>query len=327
MITRPKYTLVLACALVGVLAALIAAVPAGAGVDAPGASSLHRAVRPHAASAHAAVIGGAAAQPGAFSSVVDVFDIRGREGAQCTGTVVAPTLVLTAGHCAEDIATGVIEPASGFRVLIPSASATGGEGQILAVSGVIVYERFARRSDDGDAALLVLSTPTTAAPVTLATRASGSAVSAGTTATIAGWGVTRFNQRHLTEALRVADTVVQGARWCAREAPPFFARSEICTLDPSGYTTGACHGDSGGPLLAPLGVGGELVEIGITVHGYGRCSTRLPSVFTRVAPIASWVQTWIDAYRQPPTTVPAPSPPTPTTSTPAPPTEPVPPAQ
>jgi secreted trypsin-like serine protease len=323
VITRPKSTFVLAGVLAGLLAVLAIGGPAGARPLA----SAHRTL------AHAAVIGGAAATPGALSSVVDIIDLHGREGAQCTGTVVAPTLILTAGHCAESLSTGAIDAASGFHVLVagapgaaptPGTPATAGttgaagtpepgepvgaaqpEAQILAVSGVIVYERFSRRLDAGDAALLVLATPTTAPPVALATAADAGATRPGRTATIAGWGVASFNQRHLTNALRTANTVVQGSRWCARNAPPFFVRTEICTIDPPAYATGACHGDSGGPLLAPLGAGGEQVEIGITVHGYGRCSTRLPSVFTSIAPIASWVQTWIAAYNKPPAAPPA----------------------
>jgi hypothetical protein len=39
-----------------------------------------------------------------------------------------------------------------------------------------------------------------------------------------------------------------------------------------------------------------VVEVGIAVHVYTACSTRLPTVFTRVEPIAAWVRTWIEAY-------------------------------
>ena len=310
MITRTKSTVALAAA-VAVILALPGAVLAAHG--SAGADRLALAHGAHAAFAHEAVIGGSAAQPGTLASVVDIIDIHGREGAQCTGTVVAPTLVLTAGHCAENLSTGAIEAASGFHVLIAAGAGAGGEDQISAVSGVLVYERFSRRTDNGDAALLVLSTPTTAASIPLASAADAGALRAGARATIAGWGVTHFNQRRLTETLMTADTVIQGPRWCARTAPPFFTRSEICTIDPPAYVTGACHGDSGGPLLSPLGADGELVEIGITVHGYGRCSTRAPSVFTRVAPIAAWVQTWIDAYRQAPVAPTPSTPPAPTT--------------
>src|SRR5580693_3623820 len=56
--------------------------------------------------AHTSIIGGRAAQAGSFPSLAYVIDIQGRYAYQCTGTVVAPSLVLTAGHCAEDTSTG-----------------------------------------------------------------------------------------------------------------------------------------------------------------------------------------------------------------------------
>jgi len=260
----------------------------------------HREAPRHpAARAHEAIIGGTAARTGAFASVALILDLRGQETGQCTGTVVAPSLVLTAGHCAENIRTGVPNAASGYRVLTGEVSGMPAERQESTVSAVIVYEGFRRRVDDGDAALLVLSTPTTAPAIGLAGPDTG-ASRAGSTATMAGWGKTFFAQRRPTEELRWADTVVQGDRWCQSSAPPFYASGEICTIDPPTYATGACSGDSGGPLLAPQGPAGQLVEIGIAVHVYGKCSTRRPSVFTRVDRIAAWVDTWIGAYASPP---------------------------
>jgi trypsin len=257
--------------------------------------------------AHEAIVGGRPAQAGTFASIAEILDFRGGEAGKCTGTVVAPTLILTAGHCAENMKTGVANGASGYRVFTGGVDEAG-ERQVSTVSGVIVYEGFARSVDNGDAALLVLSTATAAPALKLATPSGGGRAQAGSVATIAGWGRTHYAQRRPTEGLRWADTVVQGNRWCKRNAPPFYARSEICTIDPPSYLTGACEGDSGGPLLAPDGPDGELVQIGIAIHGYDRCSTRLPTVFTRAEAIASWVQTWVDAYAPPSSPQPSPPP-------------------
>jgi secreted trypsin-like serine protease len=262
-----------------------------------------------AARAHEAIIGGTTARTGTFASVAEIIDIKGRRIGQCTGTVVAPSLVLTAGHCAENIRTGAVNAASGYRVLTEGAGGAPAERQLSTASGVLVYEGFLRKVDAGDAALLVLSTPTTAPAVRLASS-DADALRAGSSATITGWGDTFFAQRLPTESLHWADTVVQGDHWCTHNAPPFYASEELCTIDPPSYATGVCFGDSGGPLLAPSGEGEEPVEIGIAVHVYGRCSTRRPSVFTRVDRIAAWVDTWIAAYRPPPpapTTTPPPA--------------------
>lgn len=260
-----------------------------------------------AAPAAFAVIGGAPAQQGAFPSLAYVIDIQGKYVYQCTGTVVAPSLVLTAGHCAEDMRTGVRNRPSGYRVVTGAADPLTPGASVSTVLGVIVYPGFARRVDDGDAALLVLSTPVTAPPITLATSSYMAHLQAGSPAVMAGWGLTSYEQRLPTETLRSASTVVQGRRWCAGNAPPFYAKSEICAIAPPSYATGACSGDSGGPLLAQLSAGGAPLQIGIAVHVYGRCSTRRPSVFVSIASISVWIHTWIDAYKLPPVS-PSPSP-------------------
>jgi secreted trypsin-like serine protease len=262
---------------------------------------------PHrAARAHAAVIGGRVAEPGQFSSVAEVLDIKGSSGLLCTGTVVAPNLVLTAGHCAENILTGARNVAGGYVVLTGAVSDKDPAGQLSRVIGVLVYEGFTRRLASGDAALLVLATPTRAPAIALAGRRDGAMLRAGTSATIAGWGLTHSGTARISEELRWAQTVVQRPRWCAHHVWAF-VRSEVCAIDSVHHTSGGCFGDSGGPLIATNHAGNP-VEIGIVSHGDAHCSTHRPAVFTRVDGIAPWVRTWIRAYAHaaPPPTPPAP---------------------
>jgi secreted trypsin-like serine protease len=270
--------------------------------------------------AHESIIGGIPAADGTFPSLAYIVDVRGRYVYQCTGTVVAPSLILTAGHCAENMKTGVVNRPAGYRVVTGTVDPMMPEASVSTVLGVVVYPGLVRKVDDGDAALLVLSTPTTAPPITLATTSDMGRFSAGSPAVIAGWGITSYEQRLPTERLQSASTAVQGRKWCTTNAPPFYAKNEICTITAPSYATGACAGDSGGPLLAQRPTGGEPVQIGIAVHVYGRCSTRRPSVFVSIGSISSWVHTWIDAYKLPPSPAPSPTPPPPAPS----PTSPVP---
>jgi len=301
--------------LAGVLAVLLS-VAGGSVPVAIALEGVHGDGGPHPAmKAHEAIIGGAPARAGTFASLAYIVDVRGSEVGQCTGTVVAPKLILTAGHCAENVKTGIVNKSSGYVVLTGSLDPATIEPQVSTVLGVLVDEAFVRRVDDGDAALLVLSTPTTAPAITLANASDLRDLRAGTPAMMAGWGRTQYGQRRPIERLQWAHTAVQGGRWCKRNAPPFYLRSEICTIDPPRYSTGGCNGDSGGPLLASEPTGGEPIQIGIAIHVYGRCSTRRPTVFTRVDPISSWVHTWIEAYKLPPTPTPTPSPPAPSPPT------------
>jgi secreted trypsin-like serine protease len=268
------------------------------------------AVGAHEPAAHASIVGGTPAEDGSFPSAAFILDSRGKQLGLCTGTVVAPSLVLTAGHCAEDVKTGSINAASGYRVATGEVDWATGTPQVSTVLGVIPYPGFAPRVAAGDAALLVLSAPVSAPPMALAGSSQTGLSGAGATATIAGWGKTSFEDKSLTERLNFASTVLQPAKWCERNARPFFPKWELCTVDSASFSTGGCNGDSGGPLLVSGSTEGESVEIGIISHGYGACSTRRPSVYTRVDALSGWLSSWIAAYRTPvlsPTPVPAPS--------------------
>jgi hypothetical protein len=219
-----------------------------------------------------------------------IVDIRGNGGGQCSGTVAAPNLVLTAGHCAENLETGVPNEASGYRVVTGDVDwdAPPTQRQVSGVTRVIVCSCFDRRTDIGDVALLQLSTPTRAPAVTLASIPRG-----GARALLAGWGRTYYNQEGPGEWLQWAPTVLQRGERCEHEAPPFSPASQICVMDTPGRATGVCEGDSGGPLLvkAPLAAGG-MVQVGVADHGYNECATTSPSVFTRVDAISAWVRDW-----------------------------------
>jgi secreted trypsin-like serine protease len=283
--------LVRAVLAVVVLAATIAVPPAaGARNRAP---SVVRHTR-----AHIAVIGGQSAEPGTFPWMAYVLDVRGNEVGQCSGTVVAPNLVLTAGHCAEDMQTGVVNEASGYRVITGNvdAAAPAAERQVSDVTRVIPCPCFDRHTAVGDVALLQLSTPTTVPAVTLA-----AGPRTGTGALLAGWGKTYPKQDTLVERLQWARTVAQSPEWCEREASQFSPASEICTIDPSAHRTGVCNGDSGGPLLEaePLAPGG-MVQTGVASHVYNECATTSPSVFTSVGAVSAWVRGWAQALASAP---------------------------
>jgi secreted trypsin-like serine protease len=222
-----------------------------------------------------------------------VLDFKGNTVGQCSGTVVAPNLVLTAGHCAEEVQTGTLDEASGYQVMTGNVdlAAAETERQVSAVTRVIVCGCFDRHTAVGDVALLQLSTPTSAPAITLA-----SSPHAGTAALLAGWGDTYSGQATPVERLQWAPTVVQSPGLCENDASPFLPDSEICTLDPPARHTGACNGDSGGPLLLPEpSATGGMVQIGVTSHVYDECATTSPSVFTRADAISAWVRGWTQA--------------------------------
>lgn len=238
--------------------------------------------------ASASIIHGQLAPPGKFPYMAFVVDfINPTEAAACTGTVLSPTIVLTAGHCVVDEHTGETEPAEGFRVVTGTTNWAIEEGRQLShVVKAIPYPKFVpgtARDGYGDAALLVLETPTTAPAIQIATPANRNLMRIGQRALIAGWGMRVFGEKTFDENLIWARTVVESDR-----CEGLWGR--ICAIDFPAGRSGVCHGDSGGPLLAHRKHGTGYVEIAIVEAGFGKCTTRRPQIFTRTDLIAGWIR-------------------------------------
>jgi V8-like Glu-specific endopeptidase len=245
-----------------------------------------------------------------FMAFVAHFDASGNADFTCSGTVVSPNVVLTAGHCAVDETTGLPLDPSGFRVVTGSVDWTDtAQRQISPVSRVIVNPAYDPAiADTTDAALLVLSTPTTAPGIPLATGADEYLELGGTGAVIAGWGATYDGGAPQTY-LQWASTVVQPPGYCSGLDSSFDPSAELCAVNPPDFLTGTCNGDSGGPL-ATDDASGQLIEIGVITWGPADCNTSTADYFTNVIPIESWAAGWINAVAPPPPP-PAPPPPTP----------------
>ncbi len=240
--------------------------------------------------ARASIVGGQPAPPGKFPWMAFVVDfLSENEVAACTGTVLTPTVVLTAGHCVVDEHSGATEPAEGFRVVTGTVNWTYPERQVSEVVRAIPYPKFVpgtARDGFGDAALLVLKEPTTAPPIPIATPANKRLLRVGTRGIIAGWGMTHFDQKEFTESLMWTRTVIASDR-----CEGLWGR--LCVIDFPHGTSGACHGDSGGPLLVPSK--GAYIEVGITEAGFGKCATRRPQLYTRTDLLSKWIKARIAA--------------------------------
>lgn len=248
--------------------------------------------------AHASVIGGKPASIEEFPSLAYISgsDLGGEYS--CTGTVVAPRLVLTAGHCVEDVELIDLTPVENFRVTTGAAShVKPGKGHISTVSRAIVNPRFNPSWVHGDAALLVLSAPVAAAPLPIASDADSALLAAGTPVAVAGWGLTDVEEENGPARLQSGTNLVQSPTFCKRhsEADPHYTPAvQLCAIDLPGHAVGACFGDSGGPAIARR-ADGTAVQVGITSLGGLECSPKGPTVFTRVDRISAWVSGWIAA--------------------------------
>ncbi len=75
----------------------------------------HHRLRQVAGRVHTDIVGGQDAAAGSFPWLAFIVDnVGGGHAYLCSGAAVSSNLVLTAGHCAEDITTGIQDPARGF---------------------------------------------------------------------------------------------------------------------------------------------------------------------------------------------------------------------
>ena len=110
---------------------------------------------------------------------------------QCTGTLIAPDTVLTAGHCSSVTGAAVASPVTWPAPLIDVTigGTPGGRGRAGHGSKVSIPPDYLVGSGN-DVSILKLSKPSTKTPVKVAGAADRSIWEAGDLETIVGWGVT-----------------------------------------------------------------------------------------------------------------------------------------
>jgi trypsin len=249
-----------------------------------------------------AVVGGQDASPGEYPFVAHILIDR---AFQCTGTLVTPTHVVTAAHCSSIVPGGVAnvplgQPGQLIEVSIGAHRAPfQSDGEKRTGKSVSVHPAWAGLgSVTGDVAVVELDSPSSKPPVKIASAAERSLWSAGTMATIAGYGVTESGGDQpevLQEAQVPITTDAVGAEaypYLVEGVDPLFGGFESRTQLAAGFPQGGvdtCQGDSGGPLLVPAGT--ELRLVGDTSYGNGCAEPGYPGVYGRVADEA--IREWI----------------------------------
>jgi secreted trypsin-like serine protease len=270
---------VLAC---GILAAL--ALPAAAAAE---------------PTAQASIVGGRAGSIAEFPFLSFIEAREGKHGFACTGSVVAPRVVLTAAHCVEDLDRGGLTPAKQYA--LATGVTSPGEAQaenIFHVTEAHVFPGFDPGTIHGDAGILILDRPTTAPTLALAGSDDSALYAGGATVQLAGWGLTQPEAKEEPSGLRTTSMVIETPTFCRAKThgyfSPFSPAAQMCTLDLPSRKSGGCFGDSGGPTIGQR-PDGTLVELGIISTGGDSCSTKRPNVMTRTDLVSSWVSEWIAA--------------------------------
>ncbi len=255
----------------GALPSLAAALTAALLLAFPGGRGLALAEPPPPAG----VVGGHPASAGKWPDVVAIY-----VGTIpfCTGVLVAPTVVLTAGHCNT---SGIMEVLVGAETL-----ADGNSGERIAVSRRIEYPDW---DNTFDVLVLVLARPSTRPPRKLASGWAGTYVADGAQVQVVGFGAIDPQGTTFLDELQEATTVVTDAS-CLRASGCNLDARPAGELGAGGMGIDSCSGDSGGPLYVtgPLGT----FVAGLTSRSYD--NSTLPcsegGIYTRADRIADWIE-------------------------------------
>jgi len=225
-----------------------------------------------------AVIGG---QASAYPFMASIQDRTGF--AFCGGTVISSRWILTAAHCAVDTDPATIQVVTGRTDLTDTST-----GQVLLVDLIKVHPNYA---DDfnSDAALLHLTSDTSAPAIALSGSADDDLEADGAPVTTAGWGDTLPTLGLFSSnEQRAVDLRVVGDDGCLAYVTDFSDPAQsICA---EALLKDSCNGDSGGPLFATKS--DRIVQIGIVSRGTLCAVPEQPGIYTEVnnTSIRSFIQ-------------------------------------
>jgi secreted trypsin-like serine protease len=224
----------------------------------------------------------------------------------CDGSLVTPTIVLTAQHCTYDGNGDPLQP-NQVDVLVNAddlSRRTSHEGDRIHVTQIIRYPGYSPATIRHDIALFVLDTPATATPVALVPSSSDYRWAGGRDARVAGFGCAQYDADpspgacttngypiHLRETpipmMSDSDCANLGGVYTANFDPATMVCAgtlgSVRTTSPGieeGDAKSPCFGDSGGPLVIE-GPGGTDYQVGVVSWGPSACGIG-PGVFSRL---------------------------------------------
>jgi secreted trypsin-like serine protease len=208
----------------------------------------------------------------------------------CGASLLASTKALSAAHCVDGSAIGVIRVIAGLH----QRSNTAGT-QTSNAARLVMHANYnnGQATFANDIAIIHLATAiTTGTGVAFATLpANNNNNFAGTTCVVSGWGRTGSSNT-LPDTLQKASIQVISTAQCNTELRGVGSAWDfhICVFD-SANNIGSCNGDSGGPLNCPLS--GSTIVAGVTSwvvsSALGNCLQTYPSVYTRTSTYLTWI--------------------------------------
>ena len=211
---------------------------------------------------------------------------------RCAGSLVAPTIVVTAAHCVFDAPSKAFLPPTNFASITGRTTLSNeDEGEEIPWRNYYVFvsnDSTPLFSNTGahnwDVAFAKLAWPSTSPTIQLAGAAEEAAWAPGDeNAYTTGWGRTSAEGMP-SDTLRVARVDIIADDACSRQnsyGNAFNPALMLCAGEFAGGQS-TCDGDSGGPLVVPIG-GGDFRLVGASNWASGCALPNYASVYARLA--------------------------------------------
>jgi len=232
----------------------------------------------------ASIIGGVEAEKGRYPYTVSIREPYSGDYAphSCGGSLIAPDIVLTAGHCMEYstlyLTLNLI--AVGMHNVSDSS-----EGEFIPIKNVIMHPLFDSAFLRNDFAIVVLQRAISSRVGFVELNQHEYIPSSGEDSTVMGWGyIENFN---FTDVLMEVDVTPIDNEECEENLGSHIVHDDmLCAFDDQ---EAACYGDSGGPLIIPGKDATKDIQIGVVSWGIG-CSGGYPGVYSRVSTAYDWIR-------------------------------------